>query len=103
MKLVYISHPFGGKEENLIEIQAIIENILLNRDDVTPISPVHSFGFLYDFLSYTKGLGLCLDLLCKCDEMWVYGDYLTSKGCRTEIAFCESCNIPYRIMNEKGE
>jgi hypothetical protein len=42
-----------------------------------------------------------LKLLGFCDEMWVFGDWKESRGCRREIAFCEKHEIPYQIVGDK--
>ena len=101
--LAYISHPSGGKECNTLEIQKICEILVNNKyffDNFSYVSPVHNFGFMYNTLDYETGLQLCLDLLDKCDIMLVFGDYLTSTGCKREIEHCKKNNIPYVIVGD---
>ena len=64
--------------------------------------PVHCFGFAYNVLNYTDGLNECLWLLERADEMWVCGDYRSSKGCQAEIEFCKSHKIPFTIKPNKN-
>ena len=61
------------------------------------ISPIHNYGMLYDNISYTEGLDMCMKLLEICDEMWVFGNEL-STGVRAEIAYCQNHKIPYKIL-----
>lgn len=93
-KLIYISHPYGGDEANANKIANIIRE--LNQKDCTKtyVSPVHTFGFLYDEVSYDDGLKMCIDLLSVCDEMWVFGEFESSRGCKAEITYCNQQGIP---------
>ncbi len=93
-KVIYISHPFQGKQENLDSIQAIILDLLKQYPTYLFISPVHAFGFEYKELDYQRGLNECLWLMLKADEVWVYGDYENSTGCQREIELCKVLNIP---------
>lgn len=99
---IYISHIYQNKEENKIDIEKIIEKLVKEHPEHTYISPVHCFGFLYSKTSYEQGLAMCLDLLSKCNYMYVYGDYQNSRGCKTEIEFCKEHRIPYIIFDNNG-
>lgn len=93
-KVVYISHPFSGKEENIREVEEIIKGFSVAYPDYLFLSPIHCFGHQYNYLDYEKGLKECLWLLSKADEMWIFGDYTKSKGCLREVKFCTEHNIP---------
>lgn len=51
-KVVYICHEFGGKQENALKIEHLIKELSLIYPDICFISPVHTFGFLYDTVDY---------------------------------------------------
>lgn len=97
--IVYISHPYGGKQDNITEVENIIRRLIEKYPDYLFISPIHSFGFLYDNVGYNEGLNMTLFLLETCaDEMWVFGEtWKDSDGVMTEIAYCKQRNIPYKI------
>ena len=99
-KVVYISHPFGGDENNLNKV----ENIIIKAHESYPnylfISPCHTFSFLYDKTDYEKGLSMCLYLLQFCDECWICGDWKSSRGCRAENEFCKEHGIKRRFMTK---
>ncbi|MCI8805757.1 MAG: DUF4406 domain-containing protein [Clostridiales bacterium] len=99
-KVIYISHPYGGKNENLEKVYQAAKYLVQKYPDYLFISPIHCFGFLYDTVDYKQGIEYCLWLFDKCDSMWVFGDYKKSVGCMTEIEYCEECNIPYEIREE---
>lgn len=85
---IYISHPYGGQPENKHRVEEVIKRISKRYPEITFISPIHCFGFMYDDVDYQTGLNWCLELLNACDEMWVFGNYLDSKGCKAEIQHC---------------
>lgn len=97
-KTIYISHPFGGKRKNLKAIEKKIKQFIKVFPNLCFISPVHTFGFLYNIIPYEEGLWNCKHLLSRCDEMWVFGDFTESKGCMAEIEFCKRHDIPMRFM-----
>ena len=47
------------------------------------------------------GMKYCLKLLGFCDEMWVFGCWQESRGCKREVAFCDKYDIPYQIVGDK--
>lgn len=59
-KLVYIAHPYGGKESNRKKIDVIMENLVLNDTSHDYISPIHNFGYVYlTGDDYQRGLDIC--------------------------------------------
>jgi dephospho-CoA kinase len=97
-KTIYISHPYGGKEENKKKIEELVLCLMELFPSYRFVSAVHAFGYQYNSISYERGLEECLWLLDKSDEMWIFGDYETSKGCLAEIEHCEKNNIPHGRM-----
>lgn len=94
---IYVSHPFGGKHENILEVENIIKELVKLNPDYTYISPIHTFGYLYDAVDYETGLQWCLELLDICDKMLVFGDWKQSRGCTAEVLYAEMHMIPYEI------
>lgn len=106
-KLVYISHPSGGKVENTKHIELIVRR-LLSSDSLYEkycfVSPVHCYGFMYDEYEpeYLKGLSFCTDLLEHCDIMLLCGDWKSSRGCTVERNMCIEEGIPMlEVKTEK--
>ena len=105
-KLIYISHPSSGLEENTRAIENIIRILYSNDvlfDNYCFVSPVHCYGFMYNDVEYEKGIQFCLDLLDNCDGMLVFGDWKSSRGCNMEVKHCESNDIPYIIIGNKDD
>lgn len=97
-KVVYISHPYGGKEENRKQVGEIIKELIQAYPNYLFLSPIHAFSYAYSEVDYNVGMSWCLWLLDKADVMWVYGDYASSEGCKREIQYCLEHNIPMRVM-----
>lgn len=96
-KVIYISHPYGGKKENEDEVASIINRLQKKYPTYLFISPIHAFSFQYHAVDYEVGIQKCLWLLYRCDEMWVFGDWKLSKGVCREIIECEKVHKPYKI------
>ncbi len=98
--VIYISHPFQNKQSNLDEIAEIQRVCTQLYPRCAFINPVACFSNLYDITTYKDGLNLTLLLLEEmADEMWIFGDYQSSKGCVKEIEYCAEYGIPYKHMN----
>ena len=68
--LIYVAHPYGGKEENKKAAEEKIKKLHELYNGHTFISPIHSFGFMYDWVDgYEQGMRMCIDLLDKCDGL----------------------------------
>lgn len=96
--LIYCSHKFGGSMENAKAAELKIKRLQLADPSNTYISPIHTFGFLYNEVDYQTGLNWCLDLLNKCDKMIVLSEM--SKGVRAELKYCIDNAIPYVFEEE---
>ena len=82
MKLVYICSPYRGKNTGLAEIfqnkqGSIYYCKLATEQGVIPYAPHLLFPlWLHEFVSEDRELGMkmALDMLTRCDEMWVFAD-----------------------------
>ena len=92
--LVYVSHPYGGSEENKAKVEETVRKLSSKFPLDTYVSPIHTFGFMYKDVSYKHGMKMCLDLLDACDYMIVFGSHKSSKGCRIEIRHAKKHRIP---------
>ena len=99
--MIYVSHPYGGLKENKRKVEGIVRSLTAIYPGITFVSPIHTFGFIYDEVTYEAGLNMCIELLSKCNKMYVCGDYESSKGCKEEIKYCEEHNIPHLIYDDE--
>ena len=101
MKKVYICSPLGGDvEENLRKVRRYTKYALLCG--TAPVVPHFYALCLDDSNSKEREIGIAagLSLLWFCDELWIFGDEITS-GMESEIRFCKNLNIPTRKIREK--
>lgn len=94
-----MSHPYSGKQENLSEINECQKLLTIMHPENLYLNPIAMFGNLYDCTTYEQGLNMTLLLLEElADEMLVCSnDWQFSKGCCTEIKYCDNRHIPYKI------
>jgi hypothetical protein len=105
MKKVYISHPLRGKTDRKHpDFKAVFDNkktvyricraIAVKYPDILPLSPINAFSFFRVLSEDEKALEMCLKLLELADELWVFGDWENSEGCRMEIGRARELRIP---------
>lgn len=100
MYRVYVAHPYGGNEDNKYRVEEIVKALASAEGKGTClISPIHTFGFLYDTVSYVQGMDMCLDLLSTCDELVLCPGWENSKGCLMEYAYAKGKEIKISNLN----
>lgn len=98
-KKIYISHSYSGLEENKRDIEEKVKKLVKEYPNYVFISPVHTFGYLYDSYPYHIGIDLCIELLKMCDEMWIVDEnFVNSKGVMVEREYCLNHNVPVRLV-----
>lgn len=110
MKKVYIAHPLRGGTR---DIGSIYKNYLkadalmltLGREheseEILFLSPIHAFSFTSPLVGPQEWvLGQCRGLLELADEVWVFGDWQESEGCRMEVEHARKLGIT--VVFEEG-
>ena len=99
---IYISHPYGGKANNLAHLDKIMNKLILQYSESHVfISPIHNYSFMtYSNNEYGKQLACCIDLLDKCDFMLIFGEWKDSTGCLAEIDYCKRNKKNYFILDD---
>ena len=91
--LIYVSHPFSNKPKNKDKVEEIVRTLTLLHPENIYISPIHTFGFLYEDVSYETGLEMCFKLLDKCDKILLCDGWKNSRGCTAEALYAEFNHI----------
>ena len=93
MRRVYIAHPLRGErldiaevERNISRVTELCRHVAEERSDVLILSPIHAFDFVSPLGPQDWVMRQCLALLDLADELWVFGDWERSEGCRMEVA-----------------
>jgi len=94
-KIVFFSHPFGGKEENIIKASGILRYLRWKYLDTIFLSPIHTFGWLVDSNPEHREYALngCRELIKRCDELWLAPVWQDSPGCRQEKQWAEEFGV----------
>jgi hypothetical protein len=108
MKKIYIAHPLRGDRpgdpeairENERRVGDICRSLSETHPDHLILSPVHAFGFVDATGPQEWVLSQCRMLLALADELWVFGRWWTSEGCRMEVAAAKNMGIPVRLCGE---
>jgi hypothetical protein len=113
-KTVYISHPLRGGMDpahpdlsvifgNRDKVDGICGRIVEANPEILPLSPLNAFSFLNVFTDDEKAIELDLKLLTLADELWVFGEWEKSAGCKIEIGRARELCIPIFYENGASE
>jgi len=102
MKIVYICSPLKGQIlANIIRANKYCKQAA--NKGVMPLAPHVIFSqFLDDNNPDDRehGMTMGIELLYKCDELWVYGE--PSEGMKAEIKLAQELNMPIKYHDSKG-
>jgi hypothetical protein len=99
MKIAYIAHPISGNIlQNLGKIISIVRAVNLEHPDVVPLVPYFTdILALDDNIPAERQRGINNDIAILrsgvVNELWVYGNWQESKGCKAEIELARECGI----------
>lgn len=105
---IYLSHPYGGKEENIQKAGEYAKTLIqksriMKEEDITILSPIHNFTWLSyhtkETTEYEKDIKSCLVLLKRTDALVLSGPWKQSFGCRLEYLYALKLNLPIFKIN----
>ncbi len=102
--LIYICSPLRGDVERNIQ-KAIGYSRYVYSQGGIPLAPHVIFtAFLDDNIPEERvaGISMGLELLTKCDEMWVFGDKV-SEGMEKEIGRAKELGLKVKRLNSRLE
>ena len=98
--LIYISHRYQGKPENMERAKKITHDLQVNDPENCYICPLMAFSYLeYNEMGYDEEMALCIDLLSVSDVLIVASD--VSKGVQKEIDFARLFGMEVIDLAEK--
>jgi hypothetical protein len=97
--MIYISHKFGGKPENLERAKKITHDLQTKDTENCYICPLLAFSHLeYNEIGYKEEMALCLDLMTVCDKLIVASEL--SEGVKQEIDLAEKCKMEVEYLED---
>ena len=98
--LIYISHRYQGKPENMERAKQITHDLQVSDPQNCYICPLTAFSHLkYGEIGYDEEIELCLDLLSLCDTLIIASD--VSQGVQKEIDFARMVGMEVIDLAEK--
>jgi len=101
LKLAFICHRWKGNELYVKDTKTAC-SIVSREIDVVPVSTALLFnGFLDDDVGYERDLGIDfgLQILAKCDVLYLYGNHGISEGMKREIEMANHLKIPIEVKD----
>ena len=101
-KLVYVSFPYDGEEEQIKQVEVLIQDIIANdkkndKKNIIYFSPLKAFRWVKD-IEEDDLLNWGLKILTTCDEIYVSPDYELSGNVNQEIAIAKILGIPITYL-----
>lgn len=95
--LVYVCAPFSGEVIKNKEKAIKCARFVFEQGRI-PITPHLLFPFLSDETNREDALSMDIRILKKCDEIWVFGENITS-GMKEEIECASEYSIIVKFIN----
>ena len=111
MKRVYIVHPLRGgtRDAEIIHENYLKADVLMlvlskehENEEILFLSPIHAFSFASPLGPQDWVLSQCCALLELADELWVFGDWQGSEGCRMEVEHARKLGITVLFKGTQG-
>lgn len=99
MKTVYICHPYSNDPTgNAAACREICRRIFAADVGILPMAPqCYLPAFVDDATQRDLAMHACIELMHRCDQLWVFGDTLTP-GMRQEIEKNGWMDRPHPVM-----
>ena len=98
--LIYISHRYQGKPENMERAKKITHDLQVNDPENCYICPLIAFSHLgYNEIGYDDEMELCIDLLSVSDVLIIASDI--SEGVQKEIDFAKMVGMEVIDLADK--
>lgn len=92
--MIYLAHPYGGNERNAEDAKQIVCRLVKKFPGTVFLSPLQATGFYYNDIPYITGMNHCIELLSRCDELWLCNGWQNSRGCCMEYAAAKTADMP---------
>ena len=94
-KRVYISGPIEGVENYMQNFSWAAEKV--KKMGLDPVNPAECFSLVKDVLSRDEMMGMCFNLLEKCDCIYMLAGWQASKGAKEELQYAINRNFDVMV------
>ena len=84
MKMIYLAHPFSGQRTNVYKSIDLATKLTMENPDIHVFNAAHYFYQYENVLAEEEIMKRCLDMVGRCDELWLAPRWRASKGCNAE-------------------
>lgn len=100
MRVVYLAHPFRSDPKgNRERTAAILKGLAARRPDAVFVSPVLAFSYPEEPRDRKPAPSCCSEMLERCDELWLAGEWRLSEGCLMEKERAKRHGVPVRALD----
>lgn len=103
MKLIYLAHPYGGDEHNIVAAWVLGRDLTAEHPHYHIFNAVKYFVGLKDIFTEAEIQRRYTDMVSRCDELWVAPGWEESPGCLAEIKEATRNGIRVRYLAEGTE
>ena len=100
MKLIYLAHPYGGNDLNIISAGVMWRYLTQTFPHYHIFNAVNYFVGLKDIFTEAGIQRRYTDMVTRCDELWVAPGWEESAGCKAEIAEATKIGMKVRYLAE---
>ena len=101
MAIYYVSHAYGGDEENYNKAKKITHDLQIARPQDCFLCPLMALSHLeYGEMGYDMQMEICFDLLSVCDGLIVTSEI--SEGVRREIEFAKMVDMEVEYIEPQN-
>ena len=103
MKLVYLAHPYGGDDANVGKAIDLCSELSARYPDDHIFNAVAYFRKFKDVFTEGEIEKRYLDMLRRCDELWLVPGWTKSSGCCREYELAVFCGVQVRELEQDWE
>lgn len=101
MKLVYFAHPYGDEFDNYNRSCAHADFLNQKYPQYHIFNAVRYFVQFDHVVSETEIMKRCLDMVARCDMLWLAPGWEQSKGCQAEYIEATKLGMPIKYISKQ--
>lgn len=100
MKVIYFAHPYGGEHENYSKSCGLAAILSEKYPDYHIFNALRHFVQFKDRMNEGEVMSRCLDMVGRCDMLWLAPGWKESTGCTLEYFEATKLGLPIRYLTK---